>query len=352
MRQILESCVRVDVLAEQAYLDMQRRCTDPVTAQFCGVMAEEESVHVQWWAELLEAWDQGLLADVWAASEQALHQLSATITELERLADNGDGPLDAETVLTLAARIEFFALDPIFAELLDLAEPGIARSRHDAYSQHVARLTEALDRTFAPDTLAGFLSRILKRAENENRVLSQYATMDDLTGLGNRRALAAQAGQWASWAARYGSAVTFLMIDIDHFKNVNEAWGHAVGDRMLVALAGAVRGALRSADLVARYGGDEFVVLAPELEPDDALIVADRLVRAARAIKLDVGENAYVTITVSVGIATAFDPPDSPPRALDDLLAAADRSLYAAKKAGRDRHGEPVLLLNAKPLGS
>jgi diguanylate cyclase (GGDEF)-like protein len=351
MREILESCIRVDVLAEAAYTEMQRRCTDPLVAELCAVMADEEAAHVQWWNELLEAWDDGLLADVWATSDSTVKQLASTIEELERFASSGDGPLDAETVLTIAARIEFFALDPIFAELLDLAEPGIARARHEAYSHHIARLVEALDRTFSPDSLAGFLSRILKRAERENETLSQYATMDALTGLGNRRALAAQASQWAAWAARYGSAVTFLMIDIDHFKKINDVWGHAIGDDVLVALAGAMRKVLRGADLVARYGGDEFIVLAPELEPEPARVVAQRIVRAARELRIDAGDGKYVTLTVSVGIATAFDPPDSEPRALDVLLAAADRSLYAAKQAGRDRFADPVLLLQAKPLG-
>lgn len=351
MREILESCVRVDALAQAVYADMQRRCTDHEVADLCGAMAAEEAMHVQWWAELLEAWDEGLLADVWTLSETALEQLDSTLRELELYALSGDGPLDAETVLTTAARIEFFALDPVFAELLDLAEPGVARTRHEAYSRHVGRLIDALTKTFPHDSLAGFLAHILKRAEAENRTLSQYATTDALTGLGNRRALTAQANQWASWAARYGSAVTFLIVDVDHFKKLNDLWGHAVGDRVLVALAGVLRTALRGADLVARYGGDEFVILAPELEPDGARAIAARLVEAVRSLKIEANEGADVSVTVSIGIATAFDPPNSPVRALDSLLAAADRSLYAAKKAGRDRAAEPELLLHGVPFG-
>ena len=345
MREILESCVRMDELAQIAYSEMAHRCTDPVIAELCRTLGEEETAHVGWWSELLSAWDDGLLADVWTTSDATVSQLKSTLAELERLSFATQGLLDGPTALTTAARIEFLALDPIFAELLDLAEPGIARARHEAYSRHVARLTDMLDRTFAPDTLEGFLSRVLKRTELENNVLSEYATMDSLTGLGNRRSLAAQAGQWASWAARYGSAVTFLMVDVDHFKTINDAWGHAVGDRVLVALATSIREALRAADLVARYGGDEFVVLAPELEPGDAQIVAQRLVEAARALKIETGDGAYASITVSVGIASAFDQPNSEPRSLDSLLAAADRSLYNAKQAGRDCFAEPVVLL-------
>lgn len=350
MREVLESCVRVDVLAKAAYEDMQQRCTDPAVAALCGTMAAEEAAHIQWWTELLEAYDAGRLTGLWTLPDSAAEQLSSTVRELERFAASGSGPLDAEAVLTTAARIEFFALDPVFSELLDLAEPGVARSRHDAYSEHVARLVTALEDMFASDSLAGFLARILRRAELDNHALSQYATMDALTGLGNRRALAVQAGQWSAWAARYGSAVTFLMIDIDHFKGIKDVWGHTVGDKVLIALAATIKGSLRGADLVARFGGDEFVVLAPELEPGDAATVAERLVESVRGIKVDAGNGAYVTLTVSVGVATAFDPPNSAPRPLDVMLAAADRSLYAAKKAGRDRAATPVLLLHGLPL--
>jgi diguanylate cyclase (GGDEF)-like protein len=339
------------VLAKAAYEDMQQRCVDPAVADLCAAMAAEEAAHIQWWTELLVEWDEGRLTDVWGLPDSAAERLASTVEELERYARSGNGPLDAETVLTMAARIEYVALDPVFSELLDLSEPGVARARHDAYSEHVARLVTALEDTFPSDTVAGFLGQILRRAELDNRTLSQYANLDSLTGLGNRRALAAQAGQWSAWAARYGSAVTFLIVDVDDFQSINDAWGHAVGDKVLVALAQTIKGSLRGADLVARFGGDEFVVLAPELEPGDATTVAERLVEAVRGLKVEAGDGAYVALTASVGVATAFDPPNSSPRPLDAMLAAANRSLHSAQNAGRDRAATPVLLLHGLPLG-
>jgi diguanylate cyclase (GGDEF)-like protein len=350
MRDILESCVRVDELAQAVYLDMQARCTDPATAELCGQMGLEEAAHVQWWRELLAAWDEGLLPDVWSASETALQTLNDTIAQLERFTRTGTGPIDAGTALTTAARIEFFALDPVFTEMLELAEPGIARSRHDAYAAHVDRLIDALEKAFGPDTLAGFLASVLRRAQIDSSTLSSNTMHDSLTGLGNRRALAVQARQWASWAARYGSAVTVLLIDVDGFRQVNDAWGHGIGDRLLVGLARGISGTVRSADLVARYGADEFIVLAPELEPEGARALAERLLRAVRSLRIEAEGGAYVSVTASIGIATVFDPPDSEPRPLDVMLAAADRSLYAAKRAGRDRAADPVVLLHEMPL--
>lgn len=350
MREVLESCVRVDELAEKAYLDMQRRSTDAAIAEFCRTMAAEEHMHIAWWRDLLEAWEEGMLPDVWSASESALQGLRDTIAELERLTVDDPTPLTPQEILTRSARIEFFALDPAFAELLELAEPGVARSRHESYSSHVERLVVALEAAFPPESLQGFLAAVLRRSQRENQALSRYATHDPLTGLGNRRALAAQIQQWASWAARYGSAVSVLMIDVDEFKVINDAWGHTVGDQVLLAITSAICSSIRAADLVARYGGDEFVLMAPELEPDGAIALGDRIARVVRELKVPTGAGAYASVTVSIGIATLFDPPDSEPRALDTILAAADRSLYAAKRDGRDRTGEPVLLIKGLPL--
>lgn len=349
MREILESCVQIDQLAARTYRDMAARCADHEIAEMCAVMASEEEAHVQWWSELLEAWDAGLLPDVWSDTSEVIGDLVTMITELERFTDGDGAPLDAETVLTTAARIEFFALHPAFAELIELAEPGIARSRHDSYSSHVDRLITMMERSFPHGSLMRFFAQVLHRSQRENSALSRFATRDPLTGLGNRRALAAQASQWAAWASRYGCAISFLLLDVDDFRKINETWGHAIGDEVLKAVAEAISGAVRRSDLVARYGGDEFIVLAPELEPDGARILADRLVACVREMAVEATGGAVVSTTASVGIATMFDPPDSEPRSLDVLLAAADRSLYAAKQAGRDRSAEPVLLLQSLP---
>ena len=347
MREILEECVRFDESANVVYLDLARRCTDRDVASLMGKMAIDEASHVAWWRELLEAWDKGLLPDVWPATSETASSLRTTVAELATLVPSDGSPVDAEYALTTAARMEFFALDPIFGHLLDLAEPEVGRRRHVAYDGHIDRLIEAFGQAFAPGSTQAFLAQMLQRAQRDNRVLAHYATHDPLTGLGNRRALAAQANQLTAWAARYGRPLSFLLLDIDEFKNVNDEHGHASGDLALEALAGALAATVRTSDFASRYGGDEFAVFAPELDPAGARELAQRIARAARDVRVTAADGAEITLTVSVGIATALDPPDSDPRDVDELLAAADRSLYAAKNSGRDRVADPVVLTRA-----
>jgi two-component system cell cycle response regulator len=148
---------------------------------------------------------------------------------------------------------------------------------------------------------------------------------DALTGLSNRRAILTQLGGMVSAARRHGHPLSIAVLDLDHFKWVNDRHGHKTGDEVLVAAAHALGTHLRAEDQLGRLGGEEFLVLLPDTDGVAAVHVAEKL-RAALA-----GASAPVRVTVSVGVAT-WDG-----EAPEDLLQRADEALYAAKDAGRDR---------------
>jgi two-component system, cell cycle response regulator len=148
---------------------------------------------------------------------------------------------------------------------------------------------------------------------------------DALTGLSNRRAILTQLGGMVSAARRHGHPLSIAMVDLDHFKRVNDSHGHKTGDAVLVASAHALRSHLRAEDQLGRLGGEEFLILLPDTDADAAGHVAEKL-------RLEVaGAGTPVPVTVSIGLATW----DS--EAPEDLLHRADEALYAAKDAGRDR---------------
>lgn len=351
MRETLESCVRIDESAQAAYLFVQARCADDEIAALCGQLAADKAEQAGWWRDLIAEWTAGRLPQAWAGSDDASGELTSIADDLAAMAGSGTGTLDAEAALVAAARIEYPTLDSVFAELIELAEPGVAHARHEAYALHVEALAVAIEAAFDPSRPENLLGAMLRRMLKNNLSLTRYSTRDALTGLGNRRALAAQAGQWAAWSARYGGAISFVLVDIDEFRIVNDVWGHGVGDRALVELGAAIQSAVRSADLVTRLGNDEFIVLAPELEPDGAQVLAERLLATIRDLHIQVEGDAYLSVTASAGIVTVFDPPDSEPRGLDEMLAAADQSLTLAKRAGRDSAAEPIVLVRGDAPG-
>ena len=167
-----------------------------------------------------------------------------------------------------------------------------------------------------------------------NRRLQSLARTDELTGVRNRRGLRSVLEREFLRAERYGGRLALLALDLDRFKEVNDAHGHAVGDQVLRAVAQAVKGALRQVDVVGRTGGEEFVVVAPETTLDEALVVAERLRVAVAEASVTTPSGARVRVTVSCGVAAHRELRAA---TVDELLAAADAALYRAKALGRDR---------------
>jgi len=164
--------------------------------------------------------------------------------------------------------------------------------------------------------------------------VQHLAIHDSLTGCYNRRHFLTLACQELERATRYKRPLALLMLDIDSFKKFNDRYGHPIGDHILCALVNLCQKHLRQADLLGRYGGEEFIILAPETTVEDAMQVAERLRLKIARLKTatPVGK---LSLTVSIGVA-GFEPDCAQPSAMDELIKASDEALYAAKAAGRN----------------
>lgn len=164
--------------------------------------------------------------------------------------------------------------------------------------------------------------------------MKQQANVDELTGLYNRRFLEEYARKQIAGARRRGSPMGIIMMDLDHFKNFNDIYGHEVGDRILRQFAKTVILAMRETNLAARYGGEEFVVLLPDAGSKASLLVAERIRKAVGRMVVPSGtDKPLPQVTVSLGIAIY---PDHG-QAMEELLQASDKALYESKRAGRNQ---------------
>lgn len=165
--------------------------------------------------------------------------------------------------------------------------------------------------------------------KNRETMLKNQAIRDPLTSLFNRRYFEDEVKQKASLA---GPPFSILMIDVDKFKNVNDTYGHKVGDQVLIDLANTCVKALRDNDIVARFGGEEFVIYLHNTDEDKSKMVAERLRETIEVSKTDIGDDKTISITASIGIATSKLSTD-----IDTMVKMADSALYRAKNNGRNR---------------
>lgn len=206
--------------------------------------------------------------------------------------------------------------------------------------------TERMERSLSPDD-AEFADMVVKAAvaairraqalestREDNRRLEALATTDPLTRLLNRRALLERLASELDRSRRFESTVTLLLLDLDHFKEINDGAGHLVGDDVLHQLGELLTSTVRTVDIVARYGGEEFVVVLPETSLEGGVIFAERLREKVEQHAFKVGGEEALHLTASIGVASFPSPRvDS----TEDFFARADEALYRAKSGGRNQ---------------
>ncbi len=221
---------------------------------------------------------------------------------------------------------------------------GVTSIRNDA-GQIIGFLGIATDITWRKQAEAE-LRRAQDELESAHRELQEsfareqaLARIDDLTGINNHRSLLQLAEREFDVAMRYRPPLSMMFFDIDHFKQINDTFGHAMGDQALQKMVDVVCSDLRRADVIGRYGGDEFVLLMPHTSAQEALPFAERIHASIAALRLDT-DKGPLTLTISIGIAQTIhttEPGAGSTDTVENLLLRADQALYAAKQAGRNR---------------
>jgi len=226
----------------------------------------------------------------------------------------------------------------------DQFTPVLIASHRSATAERVLGLQKGADDYLPlpcdPDELLARVRALLRVKEMHDRVLSiqreleRLVVSDPLTGLYNHRYLIERLGQEMNRVDRYGGKLAFAMIDLDGFKQVNDKYGHVFGDRLLRAVAAEISRSLRTPDVAARYGGDEFAVILPQTQPEGALRVCERIRKAVEQLALNAGD-APVSVTATLGVA---DYPAEGIATAEELIHAADEALYGAKRGGKNRY--------------
>ena len=173
-----------------------------------------------------------------------------------------------------------------------------------------------------------YKNRIREDLEEKNHMLEKIAKIDGLTGIANRDYINDFLSKEMSRANRYETNLTIIMVDIDHFKQINDTYGHLSGDKVLINFAKVIRQNIRESDLIGRWGGEEFLIICPDTDLDSAVVITQKLQETLKYMECDTNYD----ITGSFGVATyRID------FTLEEFIELADERMYRAKKLGRDR---------------
>lgn len=264
----------------------------------------------------------GQLADAWLSGgdEVTLQRMAVAAEKYLGVIPNRLAEMFDVVAEQLPIASELFEMD-LFEEtqLSDITDAA----REILMIRNLHALSDAVD-----------LQKKASLLQSENLALRQETTLDGLTGVGNRRFFEDSLAKEFESAAKHSWPLSLIFVDLDFFKEINDSHGHPAGDAILREIAKMITSALRADDIVARYGGDEFVILLPGSDNTAALNVADRLIAEATSCGGAI-KGAEIMPTLSLGVVTMngqkqFETPK-------DLLGAADQALYHSKKAGRNR---------------
>lgn len=332
IQRMVALCREIDEVAHEVYARLSGVPTMEATAEFWAGMSDDESHHVEFWRRV-EA--HGLAVDaalIFDDPPRVVEELQAALDRARLLLDSTERDISVSQGFVIAYRMEFYLLHPAFELLFRLLGPTIeGPNPAEAYESHIESFIDELTGLDAATPELELLGETISSLWRENKRLSVLATLDPLTEVMNRAGFFALATQFTHLAARTEARVAVLMIDLDEFKAVNDQHGHAFGDKVLVHVARALSSRLRASDIVGRYGGEEFVVLATAIDPGSAHALAETL-RTAIEDLLPAG----IRQTISIGVAESGIGAD-PAADLQSLIRYADEALYRAKNEGRNR---------------
>ncbi|BBO85919.1 GGDEF domain-containing protein [Desulfosarcina ovata subsp. sediminis] len=332
MTRIVDLCFAMDNHATRLYRSLAGQTADQELKRFWQDIAEKNEQHGRYWELLLDWTAKGMLDHLFDDSRKTGEELARLESKVRDLAGSCLYVGSKKKAFTMAFKLEFYLLHPAFETLSQYVATFNADAAPDLrYERFVNPLFDALQQNELSTLELELVGEVIHRLWKENRRMAFLSNYDELTGVFNRRGLFNAINHLAHLAQRNQNTVGVLMIDIDHFKSINDNYGHQYGDETLRRVAGCIRESIRASDVLGRYGGEEFLVFLSSVESVALGEVGEKVRRAIESMP----ENP-AHVTVSIGI--AHNQVGREVQAdIKALIHLADERLLIAKASGRNR---------------
>ena len=334
---IIKLCREIDETARDIYAKLSNLAGEGEMGAFWTQMSQEEAEHVEFWKRAALVQEFSELPELFENPTKTIEELKKSRSRSEGMLANCEREYSTGNAFTLAYRMEFYLLHPAFGVLFHLLGPTTGGSNpENDYESHIAEFIRMLEKHGNVTPEHELLGETIQRLWNENKRLAVQSSHDDLTGVLNRRGFLAISVQFAYLSQRAGSRIGIMMLDLDHFKSINDRLGHPVGDRVLKQTAQILKNRLRESDVIGRYGGEEFIVLVTDFTAGSLQNLAESL---REAIETSCNAPGTPPATVSIGFAETKLGREVQ-EDYNRLIQEADAALYQAKAAGRNRVAE------------
>jgi len=333
LHHIVNLCLQMDEMAIGIYRNLSNISEHIELKEFWGHMSGEESQHVICWKDLLKLVEDDIIPQIFHDPEKTLKNLQQNHTKVVALSEQSKRKESITENFVLAFRLEFCLLHPALERLWHFY--GIIKNDQynpeQEYENHIHEFIEAM-RKFGANTIElEALGETIEQMWSDSKSMAQEANFDSLTNVLNRRGLFNTMTSLAYLAKRNKFASAVIMIDIDHFKRINDTFGHQAGDDVLSEVAGIIKFNLRKSDILGRFGGEEFIVFLPQVEQGSVFSIAEKIRQG-----VEDGTKHKIPVTVSLGGAISSITDDIE-GGIHQLIKKADQYLYEAKRKGRNQ---------------
>lgn len=330
--EIVNLCMKIDTRARDIYSALASDLHNRPLQAFWFHMAEDENSHIEFWQSIKKPAQNGLLPNFIDEVQKTKHQLANIIDKIDKMAQRYQSVPSISNALMLSYRLEMFMLHEAFEAIFSSPpRTGVEHGPSASYEDHIQGLVHVLLRNGEEAPEIEMLGETLQQLWRKNRDLVRQSSIDELTGVYNRRGFFNAAKPILHLAMRNKQTVGFMMVDIDDFKIINDTLGHQTGDEALIGTAKILQKGVRASDILGRYGGEEFLIFFSSVKKDAVYQLAEKI---RRMIEKEMSD--HIPLTVSIGLSVGVLDRNVE-QGMMQLIKKADDCLYSAKGSGKNK---------------